>query len=524
MAGQTESSVPPQREGRWSVPILLCACMAVGALIALGGDLAALVALGLIALFGGVVWLPYVVIGCLALYLPFESIIIYRLPPSGYVAAKHALTALSGLLALGLLGRAAASRFLGNRRQQFLPPPPGTLPFVLFAGWIFLAALVTGSGAQWPIKMLVQEARFFPLFFALVLAVPSRRVVKKLVVILFVAAGIQAFLGVGQITLGDPVGQALTLPEVQSEDITYATGSNPNTTSAGRIRIAGTTGSYNTFGVYISFFILLLTGLLQEYGKSLAPAARWGVRGVILLGLVLVVFSYSRMTLAGLAIGFVTIAWFRRDWRIPAALTLIATIIVILFFFDDTDYSQFEDRGEVRWIQKVKSSMTPERFQTSKEVGRVGVTLYALNIAGESPLFGVGPGNWGNPLALTYDEHTRYVLWRDNIPFEYFYLQDNNWASTLGQIGIPGALAFLAIFVRLFLQAARGYWRHREPWVRFLCLGFAAVTACYVVEGLFQPNFVIRMIAFNYWILAGLVMALLRSTSPHQEGEELREP
>jgi O-antigen ligase len=263
--------------------------------------------------------------------------------------------------------------------------------------------------------------------------------------------------------------------------------------------------------VFLSFFILLLAAFQQERRKSLSPVTHLVLNGVIFLGLVLVVFSYSRMTLAGLGIGFVTLAWFRRDWRIPVALVIVATTLVILFLFDDTDYSRFEDRGEVRWVQKVKSSVTAERLRTSREVGRLGVTLYALNIVQERPLFGVGPGNWGNPLALTYDEHTRYVLWRDNIPFEYFYLQDNNWGSTLGQIGIPGTLAFLAILVSLFFRSVRGYQSHQDPWLRFLCLGFTVVTASYVIEGLFQPNFVIRMIAFTYWILAGLVMASLRA-------------
>jgi hypothetical protein len=241
MATHVDTAVPVPQHGRWSALVVLGACCLLGVVIAVGGTPAALAALGLVAVLAGVLWVPYVVIGLLALYLPFESVIIYRLPPSAYVAAKHGLTALSGLLALGLLVRTLALRLMGREQKRFLPPAPGTLPFVFFAFWVFLSAAANGCETLWPVKMLVQEARFFPLFFAIVLAAPSRKTVKRLLIVLFIAAGIQALLGLAQIVAGDPVGQALALPEVQSEEVTYATGSNPNTTSAGRIPPPGAT-------------------------------------------------------------------------------------------------------------------------------------------------------------------------------------------------------------------------------------------------------------------------------------------
>jgi hypothetical protein len=265
--------------------------------------------------------------------------------------------------------------------------------------------------------------------------------------------------------------------------------------------------SVGTFGPsggdMVAYFIVFLLFLLL--GR-----ARLGDRsGLVLLPVLLVPFviSTSRLCFLFLPIG---LAWFyrreiRRNPRTligPALIALVAAVGLLAYYWNDKELMRMVLDPSVIVASQFNFSLTYQ--------GRMvhyPIAWWILHDMAASPLVGVGPGMYvGATASFFMVPITRlvYDMFQVDPTSGRFGTVNSGILPLLVPYGILGAALFVFLVARLYRMGASVAARAGTMTSRALGMSFQGILFFLAVGSLAAPVWETQILAFHFWLLAGL--------------------
>ena len=444
---------------------------------------------------------PLWMLGFLALYLPFESLLLKFTPDDAYVFIRYASELLIYVIAFVILARVLV-------RTIKIPQTPLDLPFFLFVITLVASAVINLVEPSVAILGIRQILRFMLVFFLVIYLKPSKKYIQTITMILFGVVLFECGLGFLQSLIGEPLDLFLLPSTARSlGEITLTSGVTQFWDPGSRI--FATLGRYDRLGNFLYLFLLLGTGFL--FVKQEKKIQKW-LPWIFAFGILALVMTFSRASWFAFILGFLFIGlWVKRDRRVVIAL--VSFVIVVLGYVAITGLS-------VSYITEAPGQTLIERFYESFSAARWRGEYYGLGriywdvqtplvVVPSSPLFGVGPGQFGGGAVAAL--HNTKVYDALGLPFGVYGTEgfiDNNWFAIWGEAGTIGLALLIWMFIALFRYSLDVYRGSKDPFTRALALGFAACVIAVAFNALTSTVLEIRTLAFYFWMFAGFVVVL----------------
>ncbi len=444
---------------------------------------------------------PLATLAALALYLPFESVLLKLVPDDVYVYARSFSEGIIYVLAAVVIWRALTGSIRLRSTQA-------DLPFILFL--VILAASVAINAVSPTVAILGtrQIIRFVLVFFIAVQLKPTRDYVRNLTLALFAVVGFQSVLGIVQSLSGGSIDAMLLPSEAHALGDVTLTGGVDQFWEAGT-RVFATLGRYDRLGNFLYFFLAIAVGFVYEFksskiGRDLIP--------LFLVAIPALVLTFSRASWFAFLLAFLFVAvWIKRDRRVMFAVASV--VIGVIAYVGVTGLN-------VRYITEAPGQTLVERFYETFSYARWRGEYYGLGrvywmvqtpltVVAASPLFGFGPGQFGGGAVAALGNTKVYE--QLGLPFGVFGTEgiiDNSWFSLWGETGTLGMAFFLWMYVGLIVHFIRIHRRSKDPFVRALAIGVAAAMLGVALNAFLSTVFEIRTLAFYVWLYAGFVVVL----------------
>jgi len=226
---------------------------------------------------------------------------------------------------------------------------------------------------------------------------------------------------------------------------------------------------YLTFGNYFALAatFLLAYALLQK--EKVTRKLNLLFLSAAVLGLVSVVFSYSRMAVAALPLPVLFIAYLKgRKWL------FIAIVLVLII-----GASALVSMGELSF--KFTDGLLHD-ISKSNQSSRLFIWEKTFDLIKNKPLFGVGHGNFETAYARLLDSSRGETL---NRPHAH-----NDVIDKAAVTGIPGAIVYLLIWVVLFWHLHQG-WHNSQlnRSKRIFCAAAAVGSIAFFMTSLSEATF-----------------------------------
>lgn len=275
-------------------------------------------------------------------------------------------------------------------------------------------------------------------------------------------------------------------------------------------RIFATMGRYDQLGSLLAICAPALLGFIYTKRTNIHPSR-------LLLALILVLLALfltkSRASwLAALAamtvIGFVI----KKDWRFITGGLIAAVLFgtyLLGFALVNQNISAITETRNQSVAERVFEAVSLRAWQDSYDGhGRIYFIINTpLRVVSLSPVFGVGPGQYGGGVAAARLNTAIYD--RVLIPFGIqgqFGQIDNSWFSLWGEVGTVGAFAWLGLFGAIIRMAYFVYNRTTHAWIEAISLGTIGATSGMIIIGFFGPYFEFRTTMFYYWLMVAIVV------------------
>ncbi len=278
-------------------------------------------------------------------------------------------------------------------------------------------------------------------------------------------------------------------------------------------RVFATLGRYDRLGVFLSFFLLIFSGLVFEL-KNIR--ARKILLGLIILSLPTFFLTYSRLSWLGFLFGlFFMGIIFKRSRALIAIFSIsLLTLFLYLSFFvimNQTRASRLTDRSYMAPAERILEAFSPKAWREGyKGFGRPYFLAEAPSkIIARHPVFGVGTGQFGGGVAASLGLRLRYD--EAGLPFGIEGKAgqiDNNWFALWGEFGTLGLLAWI-LMLALCVKTSYTLWqRSPDPLSRGLGLGFLGALLGASLIAFLGPYFEVRQLSMYLWVFAGIVVSL----------------
>jgi len=444
---------------------------------------------------------PLWMLAVLAVYFPFESLVLKFVPNDAYVFVRYASEGLiyliAGVVIVGWL-----------TRTRKMISSPIDLPFFLFCLSLLASVLINFVPPSIALLGVRQIIRFVLVFFLVIQLQPSKAYIKSLTTVLFGVVLFESILGIIQHVLGDRLDLFLLPSDVRNFGEITLTAGVAQFWEPGS-RVFSTLGRYDRLGNFLYFFLLIASGFLfvfkEKISKTLVP---W----IFLLAIPTLAMTYSRASWFAFLLGFLFIGlWIKRDRKVALGLILSALVLISYLVLSGM---------VVRNITEAPGQTLSERFFETFSVSRWRGEYYGLGrvywyvqtpltVVTSAPFFGVGPGQFGGGAVAALGN--THVYERLGLPFGVFGTEgsiDNNWFSLWGETGTIGVGCYVWMMIGLFLFAMQTYRSQKDPFVRALALGYAACILAISFNAFTSPIFEIRTLAFYLWLYGGFVVVL----------------
>ena len=442
---------------------------------------------------------PTWMLAFLAVFISLEPFALKFIPDELYIFAKY----FSEVLIYLLLGLTFLKRYLAGERRE---PTPLDLPFALLLIVILASAVSNFVDPGVAILGSRQIVRFMLLFFATVLIAPSREFMRKLIVLMLGLVLFEAVLGILQAATLGALDPFLLPSERRVYDSIQLTGGTEQFWAPGQ-RVFGTLGRYDQLGLFLCFFLLLLTGWFYEIKRG-----KWHryFFALFAVGSVALVLTYSRASWFGFLLGFLYIAVrIKKDKKILAAFLATVAIIAGYAFWSGVVVRYLTDLPEQTILARLLEAFSYERYRG--EYFGYGRVYWFVNVplvvVPASPLFGHGPGSFGGGAAAVLANTSVYD--KLGLPFGVYGTEgyiDNNWFSVWGEIGTLGLALYVWMFVTLFRAAAAVYRGSKDPLMRGMALGYLGATLAFALQAMLGTYLEVRTISLYFWVFGALLM------------------
>lgn len=484
-------------------PAVIVLGAVLGALIALTTPWKAFALVTLVVVAWLAVTRPQAVILFLVVFIPFEPFLLKFVGDDIYVYARYCSEGLVYLLLLVAVWRRLAS---GKR-------PPGTsldLPFaffllVLFASWVL--NLVPPTIAVLGIRQII---RFILLFFAVVWIEPDSRFIRQTTLVMFGMVVLESLLGIVQAVIGAPLDEFLIPSERRFFESIQLTSGTQQFWDPGT-RIFATMGRYDQLGTFLSFFMLLAAGL--AYMNENKNERRLLV-GLIVLAAPALILTLSRASWFGFLLGFIAIgAVLMRDKRARFALVVAVAVFLMYWAYSGIVVKYMTDYPGQTPIERLFESFSYERWRGEYYgLGRLyWIVQTPLVVVPSSPLFGVGPGQFGGGAVAALGNTRAYE--KLNLPFGVYGTEgyiDNSWFALWGETGTFG-LIFYVWMVAAMAAAALKVWRGSpDRFERGLALGFFGAVLAVGFQAFLATYLEVRTLALYLWLYGAFIYTIAR--------------
>ena len=460
---------------------------------------------------------PLWTLGFVAVYLPFETVILKFISDDIYVVARYFSEGLIYILCVVVLWKWLSGKI---KLQQ----TPLDLPFILFLIVLLSSALIHSVDPTIAILGTRQIIRFILVFFLVVYLRPSKTYIKTMTMIMLGIVAFQSLLGLAQSFIGEPMDLFLLPSDARTfGEITLTAGVSQFWDPGSRI--FATFGRYDRLGNFLFFFLLIAAGFFYEK-QNWIEKKHLGL--LFLVAIPALVLTYSRASWFAFLLGFFYIGIIlKKDKRI-----FIGFIALILFLSSYLALSGLQ----VRFITEAPGQTVTERFYESFSYARwrgeyVGLgrvfwfVQTPLSVISASPLFGFGPGQFGGGAVAALGNTTVYE--QLGLPYGVYGTEgmiDNNWFSLWGESGTLGMIFYLWMFGALFFFALRVVQESKDPLVRALAAGFTATIIAVAFNAFTSTVLEIRTLAFYFWLYAGFLYVLhQKKPRPNKERKRLKE-
>ncbi len=437
----------------------------------------------------------------LMIYLPFEPFLLKWVPDNVYVYARYSSELIVYLLCAVVLWRLITGVAKWRRT-------PIDLIFAVFCFLLLASTLLNLHNFVHAILGLRQILRFVLLYFVTVQLQPSRRFMRVAVASLLTIVMVQTALGYGQAVIGDKLDSFLLPSEHRELGALQLTAGTVEFWDPGQ-RVFGTMGRYDQLGTFIALVLLLLVAWLYEHRDSQIPPRYWVA---LIIALPILALTYSRSAWFGFILGFLFIAiWAKRDARVTRGSLIVITLMIVYLAFSGLAVNSLIDVPGQSFTNRFFEAFSAERWTGEYfGLGRVyWLTKTLTTVVPSSPLFGYGPASYGGgAVAAVADTRVYDQL---ALPFGVYGTEgyiDNNWFSLWGETGTLGLIAYLTMYITLFLLCLKVWRSSSSPETKSLALGVAAVMLAVALNAFLATFLEARTLAPYLWILAGFVTVI----------------
>ena len=450
----------------------------------------------------GALYHPVYLVYGLTLYVAVEEF-AQKWIPSGapFIAARYG----GEVLLLLVAGHIAIRRIRGTGWRR----TPIDAAILLLFGATLLSAAVNAVPPLTVSLGMRPLVRYVALFYILAQGDFNRTFPRSWMSVCFVMGACVSGIGLLQAIIGAPMTDLLIAKDIVIGDDVVREGLRHIVSP--RTYIFSTMGRYDALGVYLSLFLITSFGM-QFVGRQLV--ARWARRFMI-FGIPAILLTFSRQSWLALMVGVAfmcTIATERAvlKFRLLLLIVLAAIGATVILFWEEAHFISSREFAHATMLSRLLEPFSGEYVEVSRySHGRLYVIMEVgprlLQIA---PFCGLGPGQFGSLTSRFLELGWAHIL---GIPENSEYLiNDVNWISILGQLGIMGCLAFLWVLLSLLRYAVRVYRYSNDALLRSVSLAYAGVVLAAVVLGFFGPNFEIRQFSFYFWALGGVIVQMAR--------------
>ncbi len=494
---------PRHRSGRRFLAVLVSIALVTGLLVALTSPwkaLALVVGLGVLA---AALYKPDYIILFQAALIPLEPFLLKFVSDDIYVYARYFSESLIYALLLSV-----ALRLLLNKRK--MTATPLDLPFIFFLLVAATSLIVNLVPPFIGILGLRQIVRFILLFFLVVYLDPDRPFIRRLTVLMLGLVLFEGLLGGVQSLVGGQLDEFLIPSERRFFESIQLTSGTPQFWSPGS-RVFATMGRYDQLGTFLCFFFLLITGLLY-YLKD--RQQRRVLIGVLCLALPGFIMTLSRASWFGLALGLVVIGGIlMKDIRVRLGLAALVLAAVGYVAYTGLVVRYLTDYAGQTPIERFFEAFSYERWRGEYYgLGRVfWIVQTPLVVVRSSPLFGVGPGQYGGGAAAALGNTSVYD--RLNLPFGVNGTEgyiDNNWFALWGETGTLGLVFYLWMFAALAGIAFRTWRRSKDDLTKGLALGYFGAVLAVAFQAFLATYLEVRTLSLYFWLYGALIYVLAR--------------
>ncbi len=451
----------------------------------------------------------------LCAYVPFEPFVLKYVPDDIYVFARYGSEGLIYVLVAAVIWQTWRSR-----RVDKVVHTPLDVPFLLLLVVALASVVINWVSPVIGVLGIRQIIRFVLLFFVVVYLRPKVEYAKLLTMVMVGVLLVQVGVGLAQRLTGGALDGFLTPTERRFTDTLQLTTGTIQTWDPGT-RVSAFMGRYEQLGTFMAFFLLLAVGFIYSLKDK---EERQRVGWLLLVSLPTLVFTESRSSWVGLLLGVLLIGGIlMRDKRVWAVFGMGIAALGIFVAANRAIVSFVVDLPDQTTAERVLEIFSYERWRGEYDgLGRLfWIVQTPLVVVPSSPIFGVGPGQYGGGAAVAL--HNTTVYDKLGLPFGVFGEEgfiDNNWLSLWGEIGTLGVSLYLWMIIMLLVMAIQTWRRESDDWVRGLALGYAGCVVLVSFVALLGNYFEIRTLAMYLWVFGGLVWVLGRSDLMSGKAEE----
>lgn len=423
---------------------------------------------GLIFLLFGVQKRPELSVYALVMYLPFS-----REMQGDFGGAAKALNLTNLLCLMALFSWFASRHRLHLTPQRRSALGKGILVFCVLGGVSLVrSATELGAGYLWAfLTPLKQWLTPMLIYYLVRMVVHDRRVTRTIIVIIMLTVSLVSLLAIKDYELEGRFASSIE-----------------------KARIGGIAEQPNMLGAFFVNYGLLMAGVLLMFADK--PKTWWLTVPLLLLFRGVQV-TFSRGAYLALALGAVTIAFFRSKflWFLAVGLLVAAVMTPALL----PKGIRHRVGGTVDEAPVTYATDTTEALEPSAR-NRIYAWRGAIRMIQQEPIFGIGYGLFARRAAY-YAPELRGA-WID---------AHNEYLLIAAEMGLPMMGLFIMILWLVFRETY-WVWKHcRDPFLRAAALGFLGGLVGLMTGCMFGSRLQSQEISGYFWVLAALMTNIMVS-------------
>jgi putative inorganic carbon (hco3(-)) transporter len=258
----------------------------------------------------------------------------------------------------------------------------------------------------------------------------------------------------------------------------------------------------------------LLVALLLWRPAPLRQRWRWSGWGIILLLTLattlfmtaVLLLTQSRSAIIGLAVA-VGVMLLLVSWLRSARFLAVTAVLLLLLA---AGFWQAAAGGSLAVLGNGADGLLDDQLTLRSLDGRVEIWSRAVYGLQDFPFTGMGMG------AFRRVVHILYPLFLISPTTDIAHAH-NQFLQTGLDLGLPGLVAYLALWLGTAVMLGQVMIKARDPWLRGLAVGLAGSLVAYFVYGLTDTVALGAKPGFIFWYLLGLVAGLHRLSQREKE-------